>query len=241
MSSASHSSLLRSPFQPSRPSSAHSGHSSTSLRPNLQLDTTSATDHNSTKSSGWSPSPHSHQGDFVLSPSRDNHLAKPFNTPDQPNKHSARHTGRAKETQPRPVPSEIFNQLDQIKRLHTEIALEHAKLERIGSGVEHERERNKAEETKGSKDGKSPDERSKSTGDGYEKMAGEFEQRKAGVEQVMNKVSPCLRWLLQRKPTGRPGLICDPCSSPNSPTRSRNFTRFPRPYVDYPSGERLLD
>lgn len=188
---------LRPPFEPSRPSSSNS---TTSLRPNLHLNVQPpATDPHpsstSANSASWSPSAHSHQGDFVTSPTRQTEHQRqsgnPFSTPDradpdQPAKHSST---RGKQT--RPVPSEIFYQLDQIKKLHGEIAREHARLEKIGGGVELDREGDKEGQSgkEGGKTAKDGDKGGKGKGEAYEKMADEFEQRKDGVQHVMAKVS----------------------------------------------------
>ena len=229
MATTSHPTLLHPPLQPARPSFSHSPQSATSVRPQLHLSIESgpSSPNPNSPATSWSPSTGSHQGELVFSPSNEPTLDQAFSsTGHDSHKHSS-----TRGSQARPVPSEIFHQLDQIKILHTQIAGEHAKMERVGPGAgpgavgdaEAEGERDK-DKSKGSRDDSKSESAKKNKGEAYEKMAHEFEQRKAGVEHVMAKVSASRTTNLHLA-TVTSAHFAQSGSYLCCPTRSKSFTR----------------
>lgn len=131
----------------------------------------------------WSATPATH--DYVESPT----LASPAFGLSQ--SHSHQHDARALKPE-NSATAEIFNKLEDIKRLQTDIAVDHARLEKVGTGSDWAEWRAAKEEEGESATGlgapgRSKEEKEKSS-KSYESMAEEFQQRQEGIEGIMDKV-----------------------------------------------------
>jgi hypothetical protein len=132
----------------------------------------------------WSATPASY--DYVESPT----VATPAVGSSQ--SHSDGHDARTLKTENNSATAEIFNKLEDIKRLQTDIAVDHARLEKVGSGSDWADWRAPKEDDGESATGlgapgRSKEEKEKSS-KSYESMAEEFQQRQEGIEGIMDKV-----------------------------------------------------